>query len=228
MLPRSAKSNKLPCARGFMQTGHFWLGSAILALLVTSLVHQRYQVSTPCALLGMTRTRPLCTWLARRCDPMCIQAQDLRGLSGHLATADATIRQFDVRITEADAARSKQSSAPSALPTARSSAQNDQISSLAGGSNTVTEDWYSRVEDIPANSTVWVTFVNGDEKYREMMLNWAFHLRVLNVPHVVAAFDDVAAAVCSKNGVPFIRCATHCVIRHTLRLAILWASLWGR
>jgi hypothetical protein len=89
---------------------------------------------------------------------------------------------------------------------------------LAEVSATDETGWYSRVEDIPANSTVWVTFVNGDKKYREMMLNWAYHLRILNVPHLVAAFDDVAAAVCSKHGVPFIRCAPcwamgHCTLK---------------
>jgi hypothetical protein len=67
--------------------------------------------------------------------------------------------------------------------------------------------WYASVDDIPPGSTVWVTFVNGDEKYREMMINWAYHLRQVNVPHLVVAFDDVAAGVCEDKGIPFLRCA---------------------
>ena len=67
--------------------------------------------------------------------------------------------------------------------------------------------WYRDISGIPKDSTVWVTFVNGDEKYREMMLNWALHLRSLRVPHVVVAFDDAAAAMCGEHDIPFMRCA---------------------
>ena len=54
---------------------------------------------------------------------------------------------------------------------------------------------------------MWVTFVNGDEKYRDLMINWAYHLRAVNVPHIVVAFDDVAAGVCQEKGIPYLRCA---------------------
>lgn len=67
--------------------------------------------------------------------------------------------------------------------------------------------WYRDVSAIPKDATVFVTFVNGDEKYRELMINWALHLRVVRVPHVVVAFDDVAAAVCGEHGIPVMRCA---------------------
>lgn len=66
--------------------------------------------------------------------------------------------------------------------------------------------WFDDINDIPPGSTVWVTFVNGDEKYRDLMINWAYHLRAVNVPHVVVAFDDVAASVCRDKGIPFLRC----------------------
>ena len=63
----------------------------------------------------------------------------------------------------------------------------------------------SGLEGLPPQATVFVTFVNGDEKYREMMLNWALHLRAIQLWHVVVAFDDKAAATCAENGIPFIR-----------------------
>lgn len=63
----------------------------------------------------------------------------------------------------------------------------------------------SGLEGMPAGSTVFVTFVNGDEKYREMMINWALHLQAIQVWHVVVAFDDKAASTCAEQGIPFIR-----------------------
>jgi len=68
------------------------------------------------------------------------------------------------------------------------------------------QGWYARIEDIPRGSAVWVTFVNGDESYREIMTNWALHLRELQVPHVVVAFDDIAARNCEQLGIPHLRC----------------------
>jgi hypothetical protein len=68
-----------------------------------------------------------------------------------------------------------------------------------------TEKSTSRLEDMPEGSTVFVTFVNGDEKYREMMINWALHLRAIEVWHVVVAFDAKAAATCAEHDIPFIR-----------------------
>jgi hypothetical protein len=72
------------------------------------------------------------------------------------------------------------------------------------------------LDAMPAGSTVFVTFVNGDEKYREMMINWALHLRQLDVWHVVIAFDHQAADTCANNAIPYIRCtsARHNMPRH--------------
>ena len=72
-------------------------------------------------------------------------------------------------------------------------------------------DSSSGLEGMPPQATVFVTFVNGDEKYREMMLNWALHLRAIQVWHVVVAFDDKAAATCAEQGIPFIRYASCCL-----------------
>jgi hypothetical protein len=71
------------------------------------------------------------------------------------------------------------------------------------------QHWHNNIDDIPAGATVWVTFVNGDEKYRDLMMNWAYHLRTVNVPHMVVAFDDVAATVCQEKGIPYLRCSPH-------------------
>lgn len=54
-------------------------------------------------------------------------------------------------------------------------------------------------------ATIFVTFVNGDEKYRKLMINWALHLRALRMLHVVIAFDDEAAQTCHENGIPHLR-----------------------
>eukprot|EP00892_Ulva_mutabilis_P012572 jgi/Ulvmu1/9688/UM055_0026.1 len=57
----------------------------------------------------------------------------------------------------------------------------------------------------PPEATVFMTFVNGDEKYRELMINWALHLRALSLFHIVVAFDDQAAQTCQDNGIPHLR-----------------------
>jgi hypothetical protein len=77
--------------------------------------------------------------------------------------------------------------------------------SAAAGVAPQDKGWYDSIEDVPPGSTLWVTFVNGDAKYREMMINWAYHLRAVNVPHLVVAFDDVAATVCADKGIPHLR-----------------------
>ena len=87
------------------------------------------------------------------------------------------------------------------LPAAPSATEAAAVDAAEG------KGWFDSIDDIPPGATVWVTFVNGDEKYREMMLNWAYHLRAIDVPHIVVAFDDVAAAVCAENGIPHLRCA---------------------
>lgn len=66
----------------------------------------------------------------------------------------------------------------------------------------------SGLEGMPPGSTVFVTFVNGDEKYRELMINWALHLRAIQVWYVVVAFDDKAAAACAEQDIPYIRCGS--------------------
>lgn len=84
----------------------------------------------------------------------------------------------------------------------------------------------SGLEGMPPGSTVFVTFVNGDEKYREMMLNWALHLRAVQVWHVVVAFDDKAAATCAEQDIPFIRCSsTYMIFRCVVFPQSTWKSL---
>lgn len=90
-----------------------------------------------------------------------------------------------------------------------SSKANDHIGTATSGSNEV--NGMSGINDadaFPPEATVFVTFVNGDEKYRELMINWALHLRALRVWHVVVAFDETAAASCRENGIPHIRYAS--------------------
>lgn len=83
------------------------------------------------------------------------------------------------------------------------------------------------MDDIPAGATVWVTFVNGDDKYRDLMINWAYHLRLVNVAHVVIAFDDLAAQVCAANDIPYIRCGTIVLICcWSLRAVCVGKPVW--
>jgi hypothetical protein len=77
--------------------------------------------------------------------------------------------------------------------------------SIDSSSHPVVAQVALNISSLPERSTIWVTFVNGDAKYRELMFNWALHLRNLGVLHVVVAFDDTAAATCQDHNIPYIR-----------------------
>lgn len=60
---------------------------------------------------------------------------------------------------------------------------------------------FPRLADLPANSTVWLTFSNGH--YSELMLNSLATIAALGMPALVYCFDEEAAALCEEYGLPY-------------------------
>lgn len=97
-----------------------------------------------------------------------------------------------------------------------SSADSDRNASANAVSEADVVNQVTGIDDqtFTPEATIFVTFVNGDEKYRELMINWALHLRELGAYHLVVAFDDEAAKTCRENGIPFVRCASAARVVH--------------
>jgi hypothetical protein len=60
-----------------------------------------------------------------------------------------------------------------------------------------------RLEDLPNNSTVFLTFTNGH--YSELMLNSLATSAALGVPAFVYCFDLVAVQLCQEFGIPYLQ-----------------------
>lgn len=60
------------------------------------------------------------------------------------------------------------------------------------------------VNQLNQSATVFATFTNAAPVYVEQLLNWAFHLRALGLPHLVVCLDAASEDVCASNGLPWV------------------------
>jgi hypothetical protein len=51
---------------------------------------------------------------------------------------------------------------------------------------------------------VFATFTNAAPVYVEQLLNWAFHLRELHLPHLVVCLDNESEDIARSNGIPWV------------------------
>jgi hypothetical protein len=54
---------------------------------------------------------------------------------------------------------------------------------------------------------VFATFTNAAPVYVEQLLNWAYHLRELQLPHVVVCLDTESEEIADSNGIPWLAVA---------------------
>ena len=54
------------------------------------------------------------------------------------------------------------------------------------------------------DAPVFATFTNAAPVYVEQLLNWAFHLRELALPHVVVCLDPESEDIAASNGIPWV------------------------
>jgi hypothetical protein len=59
-----------------------------------------------------------------------------------------------------------------------------------------------RLENLPKNSTVFLTFTNGH--YSELMLNSLATIAVMGLPAFAYCFDSVAVQLCHELGIPYL------------------------
>lgn len=60
------------------------------------------------------------------------------------------------------------------------------------------------VDLLDRDAPVFATFTNAAPVYVEQLLNWAFHLRALNLPHVVVCLDPESEDIAETNGLPWV------------------------
>lgn len=60
------------------------------------------------------------------------------------------------------------------------------------------------VAELDTSKLVFATFTNAAPVYVEQLLNWAFHLRELQLPHVVVCLDNESEDIAVSNGIPFV------------------------
>ena len=60
------------------------------------------------------------------------------------------------------------------------------------------------LEHLDRSSPVFATFTNAAPVYVEQLLNWAYHLRDLNLPHVVVCLDPESEDIAKTNGLPWV------------------------
>lgn len=116
------------------------------------------------------------------------------------------IAQLEQQLASTNAALSRPSCSSS--EDSDRSASATAVSNEDSGADAVNEVTGSGDTTYTSEATIFVTFVNGDDKYRELMINWALHLRELGANHLVVAFDEDAAKTCGENGIPYVRCAS--------------------
>ena len=56
------------------------------------------------------------------------------------------------------------------------------------------------ISELDISAPVFATFTNAAPVYVEQLLNWAFHLRELQLPHVVVCLDDESEDIALSNG----------------------------
>jgi hypothetical protein len=60
------------------------------------------------------------------------------------------------------------------------------------------------LHDIDKTKAVFSTFTNAAPVYVEQLLNWAYHLRELGLPHLVVCLDSESEEIASSNGIPWV------------------------
>jgi hypothetical protein len=60
------------------------------------------------------------------------------------------------------------------------------------------------VDALSRRAPVFATFTNAAPVYVEQLLNWAYHLRELGLPHVVVCLDAESEDIATTNGLPWI------------------------
>ena len=61
--------------------------------------------------------------------------------------------------------------------------------------------------DLDRAAPIFATFTNAAPVYVEQLLNWAFHLRQLELPHVVVCLDSESEEIATANGLPWVAVA---------------------
>jgi hypothetical protein len=57
------------------------------------------------------------------------------------------------------------------------------------------------LSELSRDAAVFATFSNAAPAYLEQLLNWAFHLRELQLPHLVVCLDAETEEVAASNGI---------------------------
>eukprot|EP00892_Ulva_mutabilis_P003418 jgi/Ulvmu1/1448/UM011_0178.1 len=65
----------------------------------------------------------------------------------------------------------------------------------------------STITQLNRSEPVFATFTNAAPVYVEQLLNWAYHLRELGLPHLVVCLDDESLDIARVNGIPWIEVA---------------------
>lgn len=65
-------------------------------------------------------------------------------------------------------------------------------------------DGPTQVESLDRSRPVFATFTNAAPVYIEQLLNWAFHLRDLQLPHLVVCLDPESEEIARTNGLPWV------------------------
>lgn len=60
------------------------------------------------------------------------------------------------------------------------------------------------LQSLSRGAPVFATFTNAAPVYVEQLLNWAFHLRELGLPHVVVCLDPESEDIAASNGIPWV------------------------
>lgn len=60
------------------------------------------------------------------------------------------------------------------------------------------------IDELDISAPVFATFTNAAPVYVEQLLNWAFHLRELQLPHVVVCLDNESEDIALSNGIPYV------------------------
>lgn len=62
----------------------------------------------------------------------------------------------------------------------------------------------TQLQHLNRAAPIFATFTNAAPVYVEQLLNWAFHLRELNLPHLVVCLDPESEDVAATNGLPWV------------------------
>jgi hypothetical protein len=62
----------------------------------------------------------------------------------------------------------------------------------------------TQLRQLDRAAPIFVTFTNAAPAYVEQLLNWAFHLRELSLPHLVVCLDPESEDIATTNGLPWV------------------------